>query len=579
VTRGGHAAWAMLAALAAVRAAAAFVPSMWGWGADALRFTAPIPGWSAWAVAALALIPALSRLLVPALERWGRSIDRAPRLAATAAALGSAALVLLLPDRTWLTGDFLWRQINLEGGASFGALYPQAPPLDHLLHGAVARALVHDLKLDPADAGRALGALAALLWGAAAVDAARAFELRGAAAGACAGAVLAGGALLLMTGLNKSYAELMPLAVLTCAGAARVMKTGSGFAALGAWLAAALLAHRSALALIPGAALAMAWGWRAGAPAEGAAARARRDRALGVALPALAALAVIPSVLRAAASVDRAHFALTGGLGGWIGLQRLLDLGNALLLAVPLAALALVLTPRAIRSAPRDARLLAAMGAPLVLGTLLVHPAHGVFRDTDVFEPGGVMLELWAAWALGRTLLDEPRLAWLGVAAVLAAASATLTWLVHFGDVDRGIARVEAFVAEPPARDTAALAGAWDFLGFRRLDLGRTAEAASAFEHAAELVPTPRVLREWASVELRRGDWSAVVAIWERLLARDPANVAAWSEWASLAARNGDFARARAAADTVLRLDPGNRFALGIRAALARDSTAATRPP
>ena len=36
-----------------------------------------------------------------------------------------------------------------------------------------------------------------------------------------------------------------------------------------------------------------------------------------------------------------------------------------------------------------------------------------------------------------------------------------------------------------------------------------------------------RVLRQWASVELRRGDWNAVTTIWSRLLARDPGNLEA----------------------------------------------------
>ena len=236
--------------------------------------------------------------------------------------------------------------------------------------------------------------------------------------------------------------------------------------------------------------------------------------------------------------------------------------------------LALVLAPRVASAAPREARVLAAIVLPPVFASLAVHPAHGVFRDTEVFVMAGVLCAFTAAWALGSTITARPSLAALGAAAALAAAAPSVTWLLHFNDVDRAIARIEAFIAEPPARDHAALAGAWDYLRFRLLDLGRIDESARAFERTADLEPTPRVLRQWASVELRRGDWNRAASIWGRLLERDPGNLAAWGEWTALAARHGDVPGARVGAEAMLRLDPDHAFARRVLAELPVEDAA-----
>ena len=107
--RAALALWLTLAALTAARAALSFVPSMWGWGLDLLRFIAPAPGWTLWAVAALALVPALARRALPALEALGRALDSSAALAYGAWGAGAAALAWAFPDRLRFVGDFLLR--------------------------------------------------------------------------------------------------------------------------------------------------------------------------------------------------------------------------------------------------------------------------------------------------------------------------------------------------------------------------------------------------------------------------------------------------------------------------------------
>src|SRR5262245_35118052 len=60
--------WLGLIMLAIARAVLAFVPSMWGWGLNLMRFTAPVPAWTLWALAALALVPAVARKVLAMLE-------------------------------------------------------------------------------------------------------------------------------------------------------------------------------------------------------------------------------------------------------------------------------------------------------------------------------------------------------------------------------------------------------------------------------------------------------------------------------------------------------------------------------
>ncbi|TMQ72087.1 MAG: hypothetical protein E6K81_08415 [Candidatus Eisenbacteria bacterium] len=68
---------AVLVALALLRAATAFLPSMWAWGLDAQRFLAPLPAWLPWLALALPLLPPVGAAVAPRLDRAGDGLSGA----------------------------------------------------------------------------------------------------------------------------------------------------------------------------------------------------------------------------------------------------------------------------------------------------------------------------------------------------------------------------------------------------------------------------------------------------------------------------------------------------------------------
>ena len=200
---------ALLVVLAAARATAVFVPNMWLWGIDPLRFTAPFMGWGIWGLAALALLPAVSRRLEPVAMRISGSTRGAGWSMYVVWAAVAGLVVLLLPDRLLFVGDSLLRRDMLAAPpGGFRALNPQALLLDGWLHDALARRLVTGLGVGSEAVARALGVLEAMTMGALAVHLTRVLGLRGAAALAAAAVFLWSGALALFTGYAKSFSEL-----------------------------------------------------------------------------------------------------------------------------------------------------------------------------------------------------------------------------------------------------------------------------------------------------------------------------------------------------------------------------------
>lgn len=211
--RAAAALWFSLALLAMLRALFAFVPSMWAWGLDTLRFVAPIPGWTLWALSAVTLIPAVGRLFWRGLESTGRALERRPGLAYALSGIGGAALVWAFPDVVHFVGDFLIRDRSDDRPGAYAALFPQALPLDVFLHLQLPRMLSEWLSLDAALTARALGALEAGLLAMLGVGWGRALGLRGAVALAAGALVFFGGYLGVFTGYPKAAAELALLTV------------------------------------------------------------------------------------------------------------------------------------------------------------------------------------------------------------------------------------------------------------------------------------------------------------------------------------------------------------------------------
>lgn len=583
--RAAQALWLALIALAVARAVFAFVPSMWGWGLDLLRFTAPAPAWTLWALAALALVPALARRAQPALEALGRALDRRAALAYVVWGAGAAALTWTFPDRLRFVGDFLLRFGTAERALKPAALFPQALPIDVFLHYRLARLLDTWWGMDVNTSARLLGALEAAILGGLAVAFARALALRGAGAVAACALVLFGGYLGMFTGYGKAIAEVALLTVAVAVGGLRVIRTGRGLLALGACVAVGLVLHRSTLGLLP--ALALCWAFALRGP-DARALWSRPATWLAAALP-LAALAVmLPRLVATFATMDPVHFASAevrrqgGLLGAMFAGARPADLVGVVALLSPLALVAPA-TAAALgrRGTPwREGALLLALALPWLAMLLLIHPPQGMFRDWDNFSAAAVSLSMVTAWLLATTLREAPTWAWLCVPVALGAAAPSVQWLIHNADLERGLARVEAYLREPPRRSEEERAKTWDFLGIRYAQLDRWDRSAAAMARAAELAPSPRVLLQWASAEQARGNDLGAQAAYRRLLLIAPDESRGWYGLAFVSWRLEDWGECRRAAHELLRLRPGDPQALKIVELVERrDSTHVEQAP
>ena len=574
--RAAVALWASLALLALARAVLAFVPDMHAWSLNLQRFLAPAWAWVPWALAALVLAPPLARRAEPAFRRAGDAVARGSRLAGLAAFALAALLVAALPDVVRFVGDFQIRQGAIDEAAPVGAIFPQAMPLDALLHVVLPTRVMGAGGLDVNWAPRLLGALEAGLLALLALAFARALALRGAAAIAAAAAVLFGGTLGLYTGYSKVNGEMVLLAVavavcgVRAAEGADAARSRRGLVGLGLALALGAFLHRSAVGFLPAALLAVALALRSRPGAW-------REPATWVALavPAAAFAWTGSRIVHTLTRFDPGmHLAspevrTQGGLlASMFAGTRAVDLPNVVVLLAPLAPLLLAVAPAWGRALPRTRALavLLALAAPFLGLLLLVHPWQGAFRDYDTLAGAGIAVALLSAWLVGETLRRLPSHAWLGVAVALAAAAPGAQWLAHQTDVERGLARVTAFMTEPPRRDPIARGTTWDYLGIRNFNLERWDAAAAAFAHAAETQPSPRVLVLWAMAETMRGDLPAAERLYRRALERDSTRAIAWQGYGVVSLRLGKLDQAHQAVERLLRLDPDNpqgRSALG----------------
>jgi hypothetical protein len=577
--RAALALWLVLALITAARAALTFVPTMWAWSLNLMRFVAPAPGWTLWALSALALVPWLGRRALPALEALGRAFDRSAVLAYGAWAALAAALAWALPDRVRFVGDFLLRFGTAERALKPSALFPQALPLDVFLHYRLARLCDTSLGMDVNTSARLLGALEAALLAVLAVAFARALALRGAVALVTSAVVLFGGYLAMFTGYGKAIAEVSLLTAAFAVFGLRVIRGGRGLLPLGACLAAGLALHRSTLGMVPALALCWVIAWRT----PGALARESRATLwIAAALP-LAALAVmLPRIAGTFATIDHVHFIppevrRQGGiLAAMFSGTRPMDLLAVVLLLSPLA-LAAPFTAAVLgwpRERGREAALLLALALPWLAALLLIHPPQGMFRDWDDFAAAGLTLSLLTAWLFAVVMTDAPAWTWLCVAMALGAAAPSAQWLMHEADTARGLTRVETYLTEPPPRLEEERAKTWDFLGIRYAQLDRWNESAAAMSHAAVLAPSPRILLQWASAEQARGNDPMAQEVYHQLLAVDPKELRGWYGLAFVSWRLGDLSECRRAASELLRIRPGNAQALEILDELdRRDST------
>lgn len=561
-----------LAAIALARLALTFQPSMWAWSLNLQRFLAPIPGWGLWALAALALVPALARRAAPLWNAAGDAITDHPALATWGAFVLAVLLVGICPDRVRFTGDFLLRQGTVEVAEKPSTLFPQALPLDVLLHYSVPRVLSDALSLDANGAARLLGMLEAGGLAALALAFARTLNLTAGAALATAGVVFFGGYLGMFTGFSKAFSELCLLMAAVGVYGLRAVRDGRGLLPLGVALTIGVTLHRSALGLVP--AVAFAWVVWARQHARQGAWR-RPVVAAAVLVPALGLVVMVPRIIAVVRRWDALHFdprhsELSGSvMSAALAGARPIDLLNLLVMLSPLVPLlpplALGVARRREPGAAREAVLLSLLLLPFLVVMPFLHPAQGLFRDWDDFAATGVAVSLLVGWAVAQALRASPRHA-LAVAITLAAWAPAVQWLAHNADVDRGFQRVRAFVLEPPPRPPRERGTTWDFLGIRNFRLERYEDAAEAFSHAAATSPSPRILQEWALAETMRGQYGRAQQIYYRFLAKSPTNPLGWLGLATVSLQLRDTTEARRASNQLLVLDPGNGDALKVLA-------------
>jgi len=584
--------WAALFALALARLGLTFIQDMHGWGLNVQRFLAPQIAWPLWALMAIVLIPGIARRAVPWFGAAGDALARGGSAALLLAGAAAAALVWAFPDEVRFVGDFLLRQGTVEEQAPMGTLFPQALPMDAFLHYRLPLWLGQHGVAAANTAARWMGALEAGLLAALAVAFARALALRGVAALAAFAVVLFGGYLGMFTGYSKAFVELVVLFAATGVFGVRALRAERGPAgtratagagdllAMGIAVSLALTVHRTAPALLP--ALALAWvGWWRG---RGAAPLRRPFVLLAAAVPLVTLAVMAPRIAGTVLGVDAVHFTppevrMAGGpLRAALAGTRAGDLLNLVLLLSPLALAAPFLAAALGRGVwRREFTFLVVLAAPCVLLWPFIHPVGGIARDWDDFTFGAAALSLVAAWlvavALGADAAPpgeskhgaaRPAHAWLGVAVVAGVAIPALQWIALHAELDRGLARVQAFTIEAPRRADGERARMLDYVGTVTFQQERWRESADAFEAAAALAPSPRILQQWALAETRHGDFRTAQRAYWQLVAKDSTNASAWLGLATVSSRFGDLAESRRAALRTLDLQPGQGTAVAL---------------
>ena len=558
--RAALALWVGLCALAALRLVLGFVPGMWVWGMNLHRFLPPALAWLPWGVAVVALAPPMARRIEPPFARLGAAIARGSIPAAVGIAAAAALLVWLLPDHVRFVGDFLIRQGTVEEAIRPSQVWPQALPLDVLLHYTLPLALSDSGLTDANGAARLLGAIEAALLALSACAFARALALEGGAALAVAAVAFFGGTLGLFTGYSKAFAEMVVLAAAAAAFGISAIRAGTGLLPLGIVVAVGVVLHRSALGFIPAATLA----WVLWLRAHGGGRRWREPGVLiALALPLVTLAVMGPHIVRIALRWDPTHFASAevmaqGGVwrAAFAG-SRPFDLMSLVLLLSPLAILVPALALVGGLPRWRETLFLAALAFPFVLVAPFLHPTGGLFRDWDDFAAMGAALSMLTAGLVAETLRRALRPG-LAVAVALAVAAPAFQWLAYHTVADRGIARALAAVSEPPPRAGAERASIWDWVGQRSFQLEHWQVSSDAFRHAVETAPSPRMLQQWAMAATMAGDLETAREAYHRQLEKEPDSYTGWMGLAAIASRIPDYAECRRALNRLLEIKPGD---------------------
>lgn len=546
-----------LAAVVAARMLPELLPGAWCWGLDYGRFLSPAWRWGPW-LATLVLVGAVS--FPPgrsALALLVRPLAIRPVASTALIALACGAACFAFPDLTYFTGDFALRRSAVVGVTDFDRLFPQASAFDRFLHWVLPRAVASATAFSPGAIASAQGALSAALFGALAAAFARRCAAQPLAALVAAATVIGGAALGLLTGYDKSLAELSLVTLaFAVAGLGELARGRSGWVS-GLMVALAIALHRSGLALVP------AWlllCLRVHGPAAGRDWRAWPWARL---VPAAFMIAQLPFVWKVSHAVDARHLAPTG-LGQVLTLAfepgRLIALANLVVFLVPLLPLLapLLLLPGAL-AASRTGReralpWLGWLAVSWVVPLLAIHPVQGEFRDWDDFASAGVAMALPLGLLAARGVAKVPSA--LAVALIAVALVPRLQWLVLEHRPERALARIEAWADGPPAPQHTLAASTLEFVAVSHYREGRVEDGRRAMAAAIAHVPWERLYLGWANAEARAGNWPRAVALYQEAGRRFPLDTTPWLMLAQAAFLQGDRNVAAGAVAELRRLAP-----------------------
>ena len=549
--------WIGIVLLLALRAGVAFLPGMWAWGLDGLRFANPATGWGLWLASAVVCIPAVAGRGARWISRGIARLEGRTTLAVGVIALAVAGMCWLMVDRVWFLGDYILRLGAVEQGQAFGAFFPQALPLDILLQGTIPEHLGLRTVASIGTYLRVLGLLEAGGFVLLAAGFARALRLRGILALAVATIVVAGGALTMFTGYCKSAGEMCVVVLALAVFGIGSVRDPRHLLPLNVAAAAGFVLHRSSILLLPFVLAVWVLAWRT----HGGNRLLRAPRGvLALAVPAATLFWILPRLLGLVLGFDlpmhltpRGAPSGTSALGAALSPLHLADVANMLLAFSPLLVLAPSLAPvKTDRTSHRaDGLLVSILAASFLPMLMFAHPQQGVFRDMDVFASAGVAASLLVAWLVARAFEDGPEREWLLVPLMLAAIAPAVLGLAMAHDIDCGLARARAYAEGPPARDVTTQSQVWEFIGLRCSRLGRWKDAESALRRATEAIPTPRATLKLALAATMSGDYATARHAYIELLSRNQRDPLSWLGLAGAAIRLRDSTTTRMAAERV----------------------------
>ena len=559
--------------LLALRVLAVLLPGRWLWGLDLGRDLAPAAFLLPLAATLALFVPVLARAVAGAVPRGPSAFSGL----AIALAVALAAFAWAHPDHALYTGDASLRHAAFATVAHPEQFAEQAMRGDLVLHHTLPRWVAAHSPWSAEQAGRAQGALLALLTALAAWRLALALGADGAVA-LCVMAVAAcTGALALDNGYGKASVEVACLTSIAAVGVARVASAGRGLGTVGVAVGVALLLHRSALALVPAWAVSVVLALHPGAWRDTAAEprQALQDQLalrplqrlamlFGLLAPPVALLVVGPRLIHVLTTFDAHRHVQAGGAIATIAFAfspaHVLDVLHTLCLLVPivpLLPLLMWLTPRTPR---REAVAFSAFVIPPLGLLLLVNPQHGLPRDWDVFAFAGSALAAVVAWRLAGVMGAMVRPArWLAVPLTLVAMVPALQWAALQSDSERTWSRAEAILLGPPARPANERADGLGTIGMMRFGRGQYAPAARLFQRSAEAAPNPRTFVEWGMAETMLGNPAEAMAHYTHAAALNPNLPSAWRGVAAAASALGDRPRMEAAVRNLERLEPGGQ--------------------